>query len=40
MKEPVWIDYRDALALHDRVVALFGGPEGVRERRAAGIRPS
>jgi len=31
MKEPVWIDYRDALALHDRVVALFGGPEGVRD---------
>lgn len=31
MKEPVWIDYRDALALHDRVVALFGGPGGVRD---------
>lgn len=31
MREPVWIDYRDALALHDRVVALFGGPEGVRD---------
>lgn len=31
MKEPVWIDCRDALALHDRVVALFGGPEGVRD---------
>ncbi len=31
MKEPVWIDYRDALALHDRVVALFGGPAGVRD---------
>lgn len=30
MKEPVWIDYRDALALHDRVLALFGGAEGVR----------
>lgn len=31
MKEPVWIDYRDALALHDRVIALFGGREGVRD---------
>ena len=30
MKEPVWIDYRDALALHDRVLALFGGAEGVQ----------
>ncbi len=30
MKEPVWIDYRDALALHDRVLAQFGGAEGVR----------
>lgn len=31
MKELVWIDYRDALALHDRVIASFGGPEGVRD---------
>ena len=31
MKEPAWIDYRDALALHDRVIALFGGTEGVRD---------
>ncbi len=31
MKEPVWIDYRDALALHDRVLVLFGGAEGVRD---------
>ncbi len=31
MKESVWIDYRDALALHDRVLALFGGAEGVRD---------
>ena len=30
MNEPVWIDYRDALALHDRVLAQFGGAEGVR----------
>ena len=31
MREPAWIDYPDALALHDRVVALFGGLEGVRD---------
>lgn len=31
MNEPTWIDLRDALALHDRVLALFGGAEGVRD---------
>ncbi len=31
MKEPVWIDSRDTLALHDRVIALFGGAEGLRD---------
>ena len=31
MREPVWINSRDALALHARVVALFGGVNGVRE---------
>lgn len=30
MKEPVWIDERDALALHDRLLALDGGAAGVR----------
>ena len=30
MREPVWIDERDALALHDRLLALDGGPAGVR----------
>lgn len=29
MREPVWIDSRDALALHNRVVALFGGSDEV-----------
>jgi death-on-curing protein len=28
---PVWIDERDALALHDRLLALDGGPAGVRD---------
>lgn len=31
MKEPVWIDERDALALHDRLLALDGGAVGVRD---------
>lgn len=31
MKEPVWIDERDALALHDRLLALHGGAVGLRE---------
>ena len=31
MTEPVWIDARDALTLHDRLLALHGGAEGVRD---------
>jgi len=31
MREPVWIDQPDALALHDRLLALDGGPAGVRD---------
>ena len=33
MREPVWIDERDALALHDRLLALDGGAAGVRNVR-------
>ena len=32
MKSPVWIDKREALALHDQLLALYGGPSGVRDR--------
>ena len=32
MKEPIWIDERDALALHDRLLALEGGAAGMRDR--------
>lgn len=28
---PVWLDERDALALHDRLLALHGGAVGVRD---------
>ena len=31
MKKPVWIDERDALALHNRLLALHGGPSGLRD---------
>ena len=31
MKEPVWIDESDALALHDRLLALHGGATGLRD---------
>jgi death on curing protein len=30
VKEPIWIDERDALALHGRLLALDGGAVGVR----------
>jgi len=30
VREPVWIDERDALALHGRLLALDGGAAGVR----------
>lgn len=29
--EPVWIGERDALALHDRLLALHGGATGLRD---------
>ena len=32
MKKPVWIDERDAIALHGRLLALHGGAEGLRDR--------
>lgn len=31
MKEPVWIREIEALALHAKQIALFGGPEGIRD---------
>ena len=31
MSEPVWIDERDTLALHSRLLALDGGAPGVRD---------
>ena len=31
MTEPLWIEERDALALHDRLLALHGGAAGWRD---------
>jgi death-on-curing protein len=31
VREPVWIDEREVLALHDRLLALHGGAEGLRD---------
>ena len=31
MKEPLWIDREDALALHDMMLAQHGGRSGVRD---------
>lgn len=31
MSEPVWLDERDALILHDRLLALDGGAPGLRD---------
>jgi death on curing protein len=32
VREPAWIEERDALVLHDRLLALHGGASGVRDR--------
>ncbi len=29
--DPIWIDERDALAIHDLLLALHGGPPGLRD---------
>lgn len=31
-KEPLWIEVRDVLAIHDRLLALHGGAAGLRDR--------
>ena len=31
-KEPVWIETRDVLAIHDRLLALHAGAAGLRDR--------
>jgi len=31
VKTPIWIDERDALAIHDRLLAIHGGAPGLRD---------
>ena len=31
-KEPLWIETRDALAIHDRHLAIHGGAVGIRDQ--------
>ena len=31
MREPIWVDERDALTLQDRLLALHGGAAGLRD---------
>jgi len=31
-KEPLWIEERDVLAIHDRLLAIYGGATGLRDR--------
>ena len=31
-KQPLWIEERDALAIHDRLLAVHGGASGLRDR--------
>jgi death-on-curing protein len=31
-KEPLWIEVRDVLAIHDRLLALHGGAPGLRDQ--------
>lgn len=35
-EKPLWIEERDALAIHDRLLALHGGATGVRDRDLLG----
>lgn len=32
MNEPTWIEDRDVVVLHERLIALYGGPGGLRDR--------
>jgi death on curing protein len=31
-KEPLWIEEREVLAIHDRLIAIHGGATGLRDR--------
>jgi death-on-curing protein len=42
MSEPIWLDVDEAIDMHAEQLAIFGGPEGVRDRgllESAVLRP-
>ena len=34
MNEPIWLDLEEIIDMHSEQLALFGGPEGIRDRGA------
>ena len=32
MREPLWLDVAEALAMHDRLLAIHGGAAGIRDK--------
>lgn len=32
MKEPIWMNLKDALAIHEKMLALYGGSAGIRDK--------
>ena len=32
MKEPIWLTVHDVVSLHGEQLAIFGGPEGIRDQ--------
>lgn len=32
MNEPTWIDDREVIILHERLISLYGGPAGLRDK--------
>ena len=38
MNEPTWIEVQDALAIHELILSIHGGPAGVRDHARYTIR--
>ena len=32
MSEPIWLDVDEVIDMHAEQLAIFGGPEGIRDR--------
>ena len=37
MSEPIWLDVDEVIDMHAEQLAIFGGPEGIRDRGPAAI---